>query len=347
MGDAKRRAIIGALFVVSLAACSEPSVTVEGAGATAATPILDAWIDTFETERPEVDVIYDPVGSTTGPRSLLLGDVDFATTEIPAAAETTVAPESDVARVPLMLTRVVLAFNVRGLATLRLTRDMVVDIYAGRLTAWNDPRISALNPDVRLPGWPIRPIHRSDRSGTSYVFTRFLSASSAAWRDGVGVGDVVVWPTGGGSIGTLGMTQTLRFSPGTIGYLPETRIAPDAPDVGIVEIVQDGEAAVASFAETLASSLAATDDEDILRTDPARFNHYPIPVITYALFRTEYADEAVARATREFLLHALAESASDDPRLGVRGMPAAIRERATDVVGRIGIASAASPPSDG
>jgi phosphate transport system substrate-binding protein len=202
------------------AATSSPGTVLTGAGATFPNPIYSKWFDTYAKESG-VRINYQSIGSGGGIRQFTEGTVDFGATDGPMTDEQIAAAKGDVLHVPTVLGAVVATYNLPSLGTtaLRFDGPTLADIFLGRITKWNHPRLAAFNPGVRLPERDILVVHRSDGSGTSYIFTDFLSKVSPEWKSRVGRATSVQWPAGLGGKGNEGVTQQVKQSEGAIGYV--------------------------------------------------------------------------------------------------------------------------------
>ena len=206
------------LFVVVGTAAATELI---GAGATFPAPVVRGWAAAFEQQSGQ-KVVYRPVGSTEGIRRATAGSADFALTDMPLSLEELEA--AGLLQFPVVLGGVVPVVNVPGIAsgTMRLSGPLLADILTGRVKRWNDPAIRALNNDLDLPDLPIAAMHRSDGSGTTFLFTSYLSATSPVWRQQIGGGSSVRWPSGRSVTGSEGMASAVRGTPGALGYLEYT-----------------------------------------------------------------------------------------------------------------------------
>jgi phosphate transport system substrate-binding protein len=191
-----------------------------GAGATFPNPIYSKWFDAYYREKG-VRINYQSIGSGGGIRQFTEGTVDFGATDGPMTEEQITAVRGDVLHVPTVLGAVVVTYNLPSLGAkpLRFDGPMLAEIFLGRITRWNDRRLAALNPGVTLPAEDILVVHRSDGSGTSYIFTDFLAKISPDWKTKVGRATSVEWPVGLGGKGNEGVTQQVKQSAGAIGYV--------------------------------------------------------------------------------------------------------------------------------
>lgn len=193
-------------------------VALRGAGSTFAYPLVSKWIYEYRKVHPELDIHYEPVGSGAGIDRFLRGEVDFGTTDVPLTQEQ--LDQSGALHVPITIGAVAIVYYLPEVGDgLRLTPQLIADIFLGEVRWWDDPRIAQLNPLVSLPNAPIKVIHRSDSSGTTAVFTAFLAEASPAWRERVGEGLRVDFPTGTGARWNEGVAGQVRTTPGAIGYV--------------------------------------------------------------------------------------------------------------------------------
>lgn len=204
--------------IVVLAACSPKPQTLNGAGATFPAPLYAKWGEDFKAATKN-SVNYQAIGSGGGIKQIKAGTVDFGASDKPLKPEE--LKEAGLYQFPTVIGGVVPAINVPGLANgqLKLSGAVLADIFLGKITKWNDAAIVALNPDLKLPDMKITVVHRSDGSGTSFIFTHYLSAVSAEWKDKVGVSDSVAWPVGLGGKGNDGVAAMVKQTEGSIGYV--------------------------------------------------------------------------------------------------------------------------------
>jgi phosphate transport system substrate-binding protein len=222
------RAVVAMLTIFGLVACSSGEngqgstggVDLTGAGATFPQPIYSKWFSDYARGK-DIRINYQSIGSGGGIRQLSEGTVDFGATDGPMTdEEMSRAKGGEILHIPTVIGAVVAGYNLEGLGdTLQLTGDLLADIFLGRVTKWNDSRIAAANQGVTLPNQDIIVVHRSDGSGTTYVFTDYLASVSAGWANGPGRGKEVQWPVGLGGKGNEGVAGQVRQTPGAIGYM--------------------------------------------------------------------------------------------------------------------------------
>src|SRR5918992_2726648 len=196
-------------------------ITINGAGATFPFPLIDTWRVEYPNVNPNVNINYQSIGSGGGIRQFTERTVDFGATDAPLTENQTQSLPGPAVHIPETIGSVVAAYNINGVPEkgLKLTGPVLADIFRGTITTWNDPRIQDLNPDLTLPSENIIVAHRSDGSGTTFVWTSYLSAVSPEWSDTVGAGTSVEWPAGLGAPGNEGVANTIISTPNSIGYV--------------------------------------------------------------------------------------------------------------------------------
>ena len=221
-------AVLAGMLLVSLipvtlsqTAAAQKSATINGAGATFPFPLIDTWRVEYKKVNPSVNLNYQSIGSGGGIRQFTEKTVDFGATDAPLTAAQRTALSSPAVHIPETIGSVVAAYNVPGINQkgMKLTGPILADIFMGKITRWSDPAIKALNPDLPLPDRTILVVRRSDGSGTTFVWTDFLSSVSPEWKEKVGKGTAVQWPTGRGAPGNEGVATTVRGAKFSIGYV--------------------------------------------------------------------------------------------------------------------------------
>jgi phosphate transport system substrate-binding protein len=284
---------------------SAASTTLTGAGATFPAPIYSKWFDAYARETG-IRINYQSIGSGGGIRQFTEGTVDFGASDGPMTDEQMAAARGDVLHVPTVLGAVVATYNLPSLGSrpLRFDGATLADIFLGRITRWNDPRVAALNPGIALPAADILVVHRSDGSGTTYIFTDYLSKTSATWKSAVGRGTSVRWPVGLGGKGNEGVTQEVKQSEGSIGYVELIYALANQLPAAEVENAS-GRFVTPSLKSVTAAAAGATFTPDtdfrVSITDAAGPEAYPISSFTWLLIHTREAGSAQQRALRVFL----------------------------------------------
>jgi phosphate transport system substrate-binding protein len=278
---------------------------ITGAGATFPNPIYSKWFDAYARETG-VRINYQSIGSGGGIRQFTEGTVDFGATDGPMTDEQITAVHGDVLHVPTVLGAVVATYNLPSLGqqTLRFDGATLAEIFLGRITKWNDPRLRALNPGVALPASDILVVHRSDGSGTSYIFTDYLSKVSPEWKSRVGHATSVNWPVGLGGKGNEGVTQQVKQSEGALGYVE--LIYALSNGLPAAEIKNASGAFVPATLKGLSAAAAGADlpadtDFRVSITDAQGPEAYPISSFTWLLVRQQDTTSAKQRALRGFL----------------------------------------------
>jgi len=268
-----------------------PSVSLNAAGATFPQPFLNATIQSYSTIKPNVQINYQATGSGAGINALTAKTVDFAASDAPLS-ESQRSAAQNVLHIPETIGAVTLAYNLPNFSgTLNLSGDVIAQIFMGTITSWNDPAITALNTDITLPNQPIHTIHRSDSSGTTNVFTKYLSLESSTWSSQIGSGTSVQWPTGAGAQGNSAVAATITQTQYSIGYVELTYALQNHMTVASVKnpagnfiapTLQSTTTAVQSGAsQGLPSGDASWSTVSLLdTTDPQA---YPIVTFTYLL----------------------------------------------------------------
>jgi phosphate transport system substrate-binding protein len=284
---------------------TDAGVMLTGAGATFPNPIYTKWFDAY-ARATGVRINYQSIGSGGGIRQFMEGTVDFGASDGPMTDQQIAAVQGNVLHVPTVLGAVVITYNLPSLAsdTLRFDGSTIADIYLGRITRWNDPRISALNPGKRLPGTDIIVAHRSDGSGTTFVFTDYLSKISSDWKTRVGNATSVNWPIGLGGKGNEGVTQQVQQSVGSIGYVEIAYALANALPVALVKnqagsFIEPRLKAVTAAAAS--ANLGPDTDFRVSITNAPGADAYPICSFTWLLVHKESPDTAKARQLRAFL----------------------------------------------
>jgi phosphate transport system substrate-binding protein len=287
--------------------------TLTGAGATFPAPIYQRWFSEY-AQAHQVQINYQAIGSGGGIRQYTAGTVDFGASDAPMTDSMIAAVQGNVVHLPTVLGAVVVTYNLPTLGTTKLQMDgaTIADIFLGKIVRWNDPRIASLNPGVALPAADIVVVHRSDGSGTSFVFTDYLSKVSPDWKSTVGASNTVNWPTGLGGKGNDGVTQQVQQLEGSIGYvelvyatanhLPYAAVKNAAgafvlPDIGSVTAAAAG------------ARLDATTDFRVSITNAAGRASYPISSFTWLLIKKDNPDAAKAKLIRDFLNYMVSDAA--------------------------------------
>ncbi len=299
-----------AAAIAAAAAGGAPAQTptrLTGAGATFPNPIYSKWVLEYHALHPDVEINYQSIGSGGGIRQFTDHTVDFGASDGPMTDAQIQAVGGNVYHLPTVLGAVVPTYNIPGVTQrLRFTGEVLAGIFLGQITKWNDSRIASINPGVSLPDQDIVVAHRSDGSGTSYIWTDYLSKVSPAWAQGVGKGTSVNWPAGLGGQGNPGVANIVKQTPGAIGYVELIYAIQNQIGYGLVRNSAGNyvEASLATTTNAAAGAVAKLDANTDFRvsiTDAEGRDAYPIASFTWLLVPREMTDAAKARALLEFV----------------------------------------------
>ena len=312
---------------------------INGAGATFPNPIYSKWFDEYGKAHPGVRINYQPIGSGGGIKQLSAQTVFFGATDGPMTDEQLKAAPGPILHFPTVLGAVVPIYNIEGASQpLRFSGDVLAKIYLGRITKWNDAAIAALNPGVTLPATELAVVHRSDGSGTTYIWCDFLSKVSAEYKEKVGVATSVNWPAGVGAKGNEGVAGLVQQTPGAIGYVELIYALHNKIPFGSVQN-KSGEFVTASLASVTAAAagVAVPDDFRVSITNPDGKDAYPIASFTWMLLYQNPADKARARTMVDFLKWALSDGQTFAPDLGYAQLPKPVVEKELAALGKVAI----------
>jgi phosphate transport system substrate-binding protein len=311
---------------------SEPSAqaSLVGAGATFPYPLYSKWIGEYEHARPGVKINYQSVGSGAGQRQLFERTVDFGASDAPLSDDQLAKAGEPVLHIPMTLGAIVLTFNLPEVTSeLKLSPEVLAGIFLGEIGTWNDPKIAALNEGAKLPAKPIVVVHRSDGSGTTFVFTDYLSKISPAWKDKVGKGTAVKFPAGIGAKGNEGVTGQVKQSDGAIGYVE--LIYAKANRLPVASLKNRAGKIVSPSIESVTAAAAAAELTEDLRmsiTDAPGEGAWPISSFTWILVWQDQKDEVKGRAIAELLAWCLGTGQSFSTDLHYAPLPPAVIEKA-------------------
>jgi phosphate transport system substrate-binding protein len=290
--------------VLALALPVVAQTTLNGAGATFPYPIYSKWFSEYNKLHPDVQINYQSIGSGGGINQLKAGTVDFGASDMPLKDEQVKQIPVPFVQLPTVLGSVVPSYNVKGVTgELKFTPEALAGIFLGKISKWNDPAIAKANPDVKLPDTGIVVIHRSDGSGTTFVWTDYLSKVSPDWKSGVGSNTSVSWPVGLGGKGNEGVTGLVRQTDGSIGYVELIYALQNKVPFGVVKNAA-GNYIKASLESTTAAATAAKftpGDFRVSITNAPGKEAYPIASFTYLLVPTHWKDAGKGKITVDFL----------------------------------------------
>lgn len=297
-----------AVGIFTLTACLFAAVNINAAGATFPYPMYSKWFDTYNKLHPDIKINYQSIGSGGGIKQVTEGTVDFGASDGPMTDEQIKAfsarRHANILHFPTVMGAVVPAYNIPGAkAELNFTPEALAGIFLGKITKWNDPQIAKANPGVKLPGDDITVVHRSDGSGTTYVWTDYLSKVSGDWKSKVGKGTSVNWPVGLGGKGNEGVAGQVQQTPNTIGYVELVYAVQTKMSYGKVKNSAGAfvKADLASVTAAAASSKEMPEDFRVSITDAPGKESYPIASFTWLLIPDKIADPAKKKAIVDFL----------------------------------------------
>jgi phosphate transport system substrate-binding protein len=339
----KTRTLISVLgaacLALSLAAPAMAQLQLNGAGATFPYPIYSKWFNEYIKVDPSVRFNYQSIGSGGGIKQITEQTVDFGASDGPMTDEQLKAARGHLLHFPTVMGAVVLTYNVAGLTTgLKLTPEAIAGIYLGKITKWNDPLLTAANPGVALPNQDIIVVHRSDGSGTSYIFTDYLSKVSKDWSNKVGKGTSVNWPVGLGGKGNEGVTGLVKQMPFSIGYVELIyALSNDSPFADVknaaANFIKPSLESVTAAAVAAAPSMP--DDFRVSITNAPGPQAYPISGMTWLLVYEKQQDAEKGKKLVQFLSWMLRDGQKYAPQLQYAPLPAGVVAKEEQAIHRI------------
>jgi len=308
------------------------TVSLQGAGATFPNPLYQKWLSEYSKLHANVRIDYQSIGSGGGIKQLKEQTVDFGASDAPMKDDDLKSAPGEVLHIPTVLGAVVITYNLQGIdQALRFSPEVVADIFLGKIKKWNDPKIAADNPGVTLPANDITVVHRSDGSGTSAVFTDYLSKVSSEWKEKVGSGTSPSWPIGIGGKGNEGVTGQVKNTPNTIGYVELAYAVQNKLPVAQIKNASGNFVTPSIDAVTAAASASAANTPEDLRvsiTNAAGAQAYPISSYTYILLYKEQKDATKGKALVDFLWWGIHDGEQFAKELQYAPLPADIIRRA-------------------
>jgi phosphate transport system substrate-binding protein len=293
-----------ALVLCTLVAAGSAQTNLNGAGATFPNPIYQKWFSEYHTAHSDIQINYQSIGSGGGIQQLTAGTVDFGASDGPMTDEQLAKIQGKVLHIPTVLGAVVLTYNIPGVSTeLKFTGDVLAGIFMGKITKWNDPRLAKANPGVKFPDLDIVVVHRSEGSGTTYIFTDYLSKVSPDWASTVKKGTAVNWPVGLGQKGSEGVSGAVKQTEGSIGYVELIYALSNKMAYGSVQNASGNfvKASLDSVTAAAASVKDMPEDFRVSITNAPGKDAYPISSFTWLLVPAEWNDAAKHKAFVDFL----------------------------------------------
>jgi len=329
----KTSLVVSILLVLAIAVSAQPAGTIllNAAGATFPYPIYSKWFDVYHQKDPNVQINYQSIGSGGGIRQLLAGTVDFGASDGPMSDDQLKEAKFKILHFPTVLGAVIPIYNVAGVSgELNFTQKALAGIYLGTITKWNDPEIAKANAGVNLPATDIVVVHRADGSGTSYIFTDFLSKVSDDWKNKVGKGTSVQWPVGLGGKGNEGVAGLVKQTPNSVGYVELIYAVQNAITFGKVQNAS-GKFLKADLAGVTAAAAAAAkdipDDFRVSITNESGPTVYPISSFTWLLIPAQISDASKRDAIKGFLKWMLTDGQGYNEGLAYARLPKPVVEK--------------------
>ena len=328
----KKTLTVMGLFVFALSAVQAQKLT--GAGATFPEPIYSKWFSEYSAAHPGVTINYQAIGSGGGVRQMTAGLVDFGASDMPVTDEQLSASKTKLTHIPTVMGAVVASFNVPGVSDLKFSPDVLADIYLGKIANWNDPRIAKDNAGVSLPNLKIIVVHRSDGSGTSYIFTDYLSKVSSDWANGPGRGASPSWPMGVGGKGNPGVAGLVRQLPGAIGYVELLYALQNHISYGEIKNADGNwvKASIEGVTAAAASIKQMPSDYRVSITNAPGKDAYPISSFTYLLVPLKFPDAAKGKVIKDMLSWIINSGEGEAAGLSYAPLPKSVSDKVLKTV---------------
>ena len=327
-----------ALLCLALSVPAFAQTTLNGAGATFPYPMYSKWFSEYHKAHPDVEINYQSIGSGGGIRQVLAGTVDFGASDGPMTDEQLAQSKTKILHVPTVLGADVPAYNIPGVtAELKFTPEALAGIFLGKITNWNDKAIASANPDVKLPNDQIIVIHRSDGSGTTYIWTDYLSKISADWQAQAGKGTSVKWPVGLGGKGNEGVAGMIRQMQGSIGYIELIYAIQNKIPYGVVRNAAGNfvKASLDSVTAAAASAPKMPADFRVSITNAPGKDAYPISSFTWLLIPAQSKDAAKGKILSDLLNWIVTDGQKMTADLAYAPLPASVVTKVKDEIKQV------------
>ena len=332
----RRMALLLAGLVLALPVFGQ--TTLNGAGATFPNPIYQKWFSEYNKLHHDVQINYQSIGSGGGIRQVLNGTVDFGASDGPMTEEQLKQAKVKILHIPTVMGAVVPAYNVPGVSgEIKFTPEALAGIFLGKIQKWNDPAIAKNNPDLKLPDQPIIVIYRADGSGTTFIFTDYLSKISKDWEGSVGRGVSVKWPVGVGGKGNEGVAGQIRQSPGSIGYVELIYAVSNNISYGSVRNAAGNfvKASLEGVTEAAASVKNMPADFRVSITNAPGKTAYPISSFTWLLIPVQSKDAARGKIITDFLNWMVTDGQKMTTQLSYAPLPESVIEKVKAAITQI------------
>jgi phosphate transport system substrate-binding protein len=327
-----------ALLCIALSAPTFAQTTLNGAGATFPYPMYSKWFSEYHKAHPDVEINYQSIGSGGGIRQVLAGTVDFGASDGPMSDEQLAEAKTKILHVPTVLGADVPAYNIPGVtAELKFTQEALAGIFLGKITNWNDKAIASANPDVKLPNDQIIVIHRSDGSGTTYIWTDYLSKISPEWQAQAGKGTSVKWPVGLGGKGNEGVAGMIRQMQGSIGYIELIYAIQNKIRYGVVRNAAGSfvKASLDSVTAAAASAPKMPADFRVSITNAPGKDAYPVSSFTWLLIPAQSKDAAKGKILADLLNWIVNDGQKMTADLAYAPLPASVAAKVKDEIKQV------------
>jgi phosphate transport system substrate-binding protein len=332
------RKILAIVLLIGVSATALAQMMINGAGATFPYPIYSKWFDEYAKVDPSVRFNYQSIGSGGGQKQILAQTVDFGASDGPMSDDNLAKAPGKLLHIPTVAGADVVAYNLPGNPALKLDADAIAGIFLGQIKKWNDPKLTALNAGVTLPDREIVVVHRSDGSGTTYIWTDYLSKISPEWKTKVGTNTSVNWPTGIGGKGNEGVAGQIRQTPGALGYVELIYAVQNK--MPYAEIKNAAGEFVKPTLESVTAALATAEIPDDFRfsmTNAPGKGAYPIAGATWLLVYQQQKDAAKGKKLVEFLKWSLTDGEKMAKDLQYAPLPESVQQRVLKRIGEIKI----------
>ncbi len=324
----RRRIFLGLAIAFGLSATASAQMMINGAGATFPYPIYSKWFDAYAKVDPSVRFNYQSIGSGGGQKQILSQTVDFGASDGPMSDDNLAKAPGKLLHIPTVAGADVVAYNLPGNPKLKLDADTIAGIFLGQVKKWNDPKIAALNAGVNLPDQEIVVVHRSDGSGTTYIWTDYLSKTSPEWKTKVGTNTSVNWPTGIGGKGNEGVAGQVKQTPGALGYVELIYAVQNK--MPYADVKNSAGEFVTPTLESITAALATAEIPDDFRfsmTNAPGKEAYPIAGATWLLVYQQQKDPAKGKKLVEFLKWAAKDGEKMAKDLNYAPLPESVQQR--------------------
>jgi phosphate transport system substrate-binding protein len=326
--------LLSAVVTQLLTWSASAATQLQGAGATFPAPLYQRWIAEYTKANPDVQINYQGVGSGAGIKQFTQNLVSFGASDAAMTDKEIAAVKQGVVLIPATAGSIVLAYNLPGVESLKLSREAYAGIFLGKITKWSDPAIAKTNGGVKLPDTAITVCERSDGSGTTFVFTKHLSAISPEFKDKVGEGTSVTWPTGVAGKGNDGVTALIKQNKGAIGYVEYGYAQHNKLSFAALQN-KAGEFVTATTASGAATLATTQFPPNLLRawpSDPDGKECYPIATFTWLLLYQKYDNAQIGEAVKKFVNWGLADGQKFSEELGYIPLPKEVVDKGLEAL---------------